>query len=205
MLKAIELTCERGGRTLFHGLSFELRGGELLRLAGENGSGKTSLLRILCGLLSPNAGEVRWKDASIQSLREDYAQALVYLGHAPAVKDELSAAENLQIACRLAGKAFAQEQLSAALDRMGLARKDVPVKKLSQGQRRRAALARLVLSEAVPLWLLDEPFSALDVAAAKVLEDLIAAHVAGGGAVVYTTHQEVGITASRTIELAAVT
>jgi len=204
VLKAIELTCERGGRTLFHGLSFALRGGELLRLAGENGSGKTSLLRILCGLLSPNAGEVRWKDAGIQSLREDYAQALVYLGHAPAVKDELSAAENLEIACRLAGKAFAPERISAALNRMGLARKDVPVKKLSQGQRRRAALARLALSETVPLWLLDEPFAALDVAAAKVLEDLIAVHVAGGGTVIYTTHQEVGIKASRTLELAAV-
>ena len=204
MLKAIELRCERGGRTLFQGLSFELRGGDLLRLAGQNGSGKTSLLRILCGLLWPNAGEVRWKDASIHSLREDFAQALVYLGHAPAVKDELSAAENLEIACRLAGKAVHEEQVIAALDRMGLARRDVPVKKLSQGQRRRAALARLVLSESVPLWLLDEPFSALDVAAAKVVEDLIAAHVAGGGTVVYTTHQEVGITASCTIELEAV-
>jgi heme exporter protein A len=205
VLKAIELTCERGGRTLFQGLSFELRGGELLRLAGENGSGKTSLLRILCGLLSPNAGEVRWKDADIGSLREEYAQALVYLGHAPAVKDELSAAENLEIARRLAGKAVREEQVFAALDRMGLSRKDLPVRKLSQGQRRRSALARLVLSESVPLWLLDEPFSALDVAAAKVVEDLIAAHVAGGGAVVYTTHQEVGISASRTIELGAVT
>ncbi len=203
MLKAIELTCERGGRTLFQGLSFELRGGELLRLAGENGSGKTSLLRILCGLLSPNAGEVRWKDASIGSLREDYARALVYLGHAPAVKDEMSAAENLEVACRLAGNTVTEKEVLAALERMGLARRDVPVKKLSQGQRRRAALARLVLSQSVPLWLLDEPFSALDAAAAKGLEDLITTHVAGGGAVVYTTHQEVGITASRTIELRA--
>jgi heme exporter protein A len=203
VLKAIELTCERGGRALFQGLSFELGGGELLRLGGENGSGKTSLLRILCGLLSPNAGEVRWNDASIRSLREDYARALVYLGHAPAVKDDLSAAENLDIACRLAGNSVSEEQVFAALDRMGLARKDVAVRKLSQGQRRRAALARLVLSASVPLWFLDEPFSALDVAAAKVVADLIAAHVAGGGAVVYTTHQEVGITASRTIELGA--
>src|SRR4051812_6386651 len=205
VLKAIELTCERGGRTLFQGLSFELRGGELLRLGGQNGSGKTSLLRILCGLLSPSAGEVRWNDAKIHSLREDYAQALVYLGHAPAVKDDLSAAENLAIACRLAGKAVLDEQVVAALDRMGLARTDIPVKKLSQGQRGRAALARLALSDSTPLWLLDEPFSALDVAAAKVVEDLIAAHVAAGGAVVYTTHQEVGITASRTIELGAAT
>jgi heme exporter protein A len=189
---------------LFQGLSFELRGGELLRLAGQNGSGKTSLLRILCGLLAPTRGEVRWKDAQISELREDYAVDLVYLGHAPAVKDELSAAENLGIGCRLAGKAVSAQEVAGALERMGLARKDVPVKKLSQGQRRRAALARLVLSAAVPLWLLDEPFSALDAAAGKGLEDLIARHVAQGGAVIYTTHQEVGISASRTIELAAV-
>ena len=201
MLKAIELTCERGGRTLFEGLSFELRGGELLRLAGQNGSGKTSLLRILCGLLAPKSGEVRWGGTDIHSLREDYAKALVYVGHAPAVKDELTAAENLDVACRLAGAAPSRREVSAALEHLGLQRKDVPVKRLSQGQRRRAALARLALSRSVPLWLLDEPFSALDTAAARVVEDLVAGHVAGGGTVVYTTHQEVGITASVVIEL----
>ena len=201
MLKAIELKCERGGRTLFEGLSFELRGGQLLRLGGQNGSGKTSLLRILCGLLVPSAGEVRWKDSGIHALREDYARDLVYLGHAPAVKDELSASENLEIACRLAGKAVAKAQVYGALEQMGLAPKDVPVRKLSQGQRRRAALARLVLSDAVPLWLLDEPFAALDTAAAKVIEGLIGRHVAGGGVAIYTTHQEVAVTASLVIEL----
>lgn len=201
MLKAVELTCERGGRALFQGLSFELRGSELLRVAGENGSGKTSLLRILCGLLAPAAGEVRWGEERIQSLREDYAKQLVYLGHAPAVKDELTPAENLEIACRLAGRSLPRRAIREALERFGLAGREVPAKKLSQGQQRRAALSRLALSESVPLWLLDEPFSALDAAAALLTERLIAQHVARGGVVVYTTHQEVGITASRVIEL----
>lgn len=201
MLKAIELTCERGGRALFRGLGFELRAGELLRIAGENGTGKTSLLRILCGLLEPAAGEVRWRDEPIRSLREDYARELVYLGHAPAVKDELTPAENLQVTCRLAGLAVSMQDIQSALGRFGLSGRDVPTKKLSQGQRRRAALARLVLSDSVPLWLLDEPFSALDAAAARLTEELIAAHAARGGSAIYTTHQEAGITASRVIEL----
>lgn len=201
MLKAIELTCERGGRALFRGLSFELGAGELLRIAGENGTGKTSLLRILCGLLEPVAGEVRWREEPIRSLREDYARELVYLGHAPAVKDELTPAENLEITCRLAGSPRPATRIREALGRFGLADRDIPTKKLSQGQRRRAALARLALSESIPLWLLDEPFSALDVAAARFTEGLIAEHVARGGSAIYTTHQEVGIKASRVIEL----
>ena len=200
MLKATELTCERGGRTLFQGLSFELGGGELLRIAGENGKGKTSLLRILCGLLDPVAGEVRWRDEPIRSLREDYSRELVYLGHAPAVKDELTPAENLEITCRLAGKEVSSQRVRAALEQFGLTGNPT-TKRLSQGQRRRAALARLLLSESIPLWLLDEPFSALDAAAARFTEGLIAEHVARGGAAIYTTHQEAGITASRVIEL----
>ena len=189
MLEARELGCERGGRRLFGSLSFSLAAGEGLRIAGANGRGKTSLLRILCGLLTPAAGEVRWKGEPIQGMKEEYSGQLVYVGHAPAVKDELTAAENLSIACRLAGHARSQGQVSAALRTL-----DVPeralVKTLSQGQRRRAALARLVLSEAVPLWLLDEPLAALDVEAARRVETLVAEHIGRGGMVVYTTHQE---------------
>ena len=199
MLEAVGLQCVRQQRTLFNSLSFFLRAGERLRVAGANGSGKTSLLRILCGLLAPSAGEVRWQGQKIDSLREEYARHLVYLGHAPAVKDDLTPAENLEIACRLAGFAAKTE---AALARLGVPG-DVPVRKLSQGQRRRAALARLVVSEQVPLWLLDEPYAALDAQAAATVDALIAGHAARGGAVIFTTHQETGAAATRVIELHA--
>lgn len=203
MLEASNLDCRRGGRTLFRSLSFALQGGELLRIAGANGSGKTSLLKILCGLLAPEAGEVRWQGASIQHLREDFSRQLVYLGHAPAVKDDLTAAENLTVACTLAGRTASPQQAREALESYGLAANDVAVRRLSQGQRRRAALARLLLSADAPLWLLDEPFAALDAAAARFTEELIASHVARGGAVVYTTHQEanIGAAALRVLEL----
>jgi len=199
MLEAVGLQCVRQQRTLFNSLSFFLRAGERLRVAGANGSGKTSLLRILCGLLAPSAGEVRWQGQKIDSLREEYARHLVYLGHAPAVKDDLTPAENLEIACRLAGFAAKTE---AALARLGVPG-DVPVRKLSQGQRRRAALARLVVSEQVPLWLLDEPYAALDAQATATVDALIAGHAARGGAVIFTTHQETGAAATRVIELHA--
>ncbi|MGH8721363.1 MAG: cytochrome c biogenesis heme-transporting ATPase CcmA [Burkholderiales bacterium] len=203
MLEASNLDCQRGGRTLFRGLSFSLQGGELLRIAGANGSGKTSLLKILCGLLLPDAGDVRWRGTPIRQLREDYSRHLVYLGHAPAVKDDLTAAENLTIACALAGRTATPQETKQALDSYGLPASAAPVRRLSQGQRRRAALARLLLSADAPLWLLDEPFAALDASAARLTEELIARHLAGGGAVAYTTHQEANIDAAvrRVIEL----
>jgi heme exporter protein A len=126
----------------------------------------------------------------------------VYVGHAPAVKDELTAAENLSIACRLAGQAFAKEEIAAALRKLSVP-EGVFVKRLSQGQRRRAALARLVLSESVPLWLLDEPFAALDAAAVGFMEELIGAHAARGGMAAFTTHQETRLQATRTLDLEA--
>jgi heme exporter protein A len=203
VLEAQNLSCARGGRELLRGLSFALTGGELLRVVGANGSGKTSLLKILCGLLAPDGGEVRWRGAPIHELREDYSRHLLYLGHAPAVKDDLSATENLAVACTLAGRRASPQQAQHALASYGLAAHTVPVRRLSQGQRRRAALARLVLSADAPLWLLDEPFAALDAAAVRFTEALIASHVAQGGAVVYTTHQEatIGAAAPRVVEL----
>jgi heme exporter protein A len=201
VLEAAGLDCERSGRTLFRGLSFTVARGELLRIGGPNGSGKTSLLRILCGLLTPTQGEVRWRGTSVRQLAEEYSRDLVYIGHASALKDDLTPYENLDIACRLAGVPAHREALAEALGAFAVP--ELPVRRLSQGQRRRAALARLLLSEGVPLWLLDEPFAALDAAAASSAEELIARHLKAGGSVVYTTHQQAGLDSSaRVIDLA---
>ena len=164
--------------------------GELLRIAGSNGSGKTSLLRILAGLLTPGRGEVRWKGEPVARLREEFSRELVFLGHAPAVKDDLTPAENLEFACRLAGLSPEASSLRKALEAFAVP--DRPVRRLSQGQRRRAALARLVLSAAAPLWLLDEPLNALDADGRKRLGALVERHLEGGGAVLAASHQQLG-------------
>ena len=194
MLEARRLECTRGEKKLFRDLSFKLGRGQLLRVAGANGSGKTSLLRIMCGLVAPSAGELRWKGQSIRTEREEYSRNLVFIGHLNALKDDLTALENLQFAAALGGLPAGREHTLAGLDRFGVAHcAELPAKVLSQGQRRRVSLARLALSPAVPLWILDEPFSALDVAAVAELEQLLAAHITSGGMVVLTTHQEVQV------------
>jgi heme exporter protein A len=196
MLEAHQLECTRGERRLFHNLNFRLDRGQLLRVAGANGSGKTSLLRIMCGLLAPSAGELRWQGKSIRSEREEYCKNLVFVGHLNALKDDLTALENLQFAAALGGMPAEARRMLEALDRFGVAHcADLPAKVLSQGQRRRVALAKLALSNEVPLWILDEPFSALDVRAVAELETLLAEHVASGAMVVLTTHQEVRVVA----------
>jgi heme exporter protein A len=196
-LEAVDLHCVRGGRTLFDGLNFKLRGGELLRVAGPNGSGKTSLLRIACGLLEPDRGQVRWDGEDVRKLREEFWVRLLYIGHANALKDDLTAAENLGVACALAGLIVHERQLADALRRLGLSGcEKLPARALSQGQRRRVALARLALGAAARLWVLDEPFTALDAAAIDCVQGLIGGHVAGGGAVMYTTHYEASIVAA---------
>jgi len=202
MLEALSVGCVRGDRRLFSGVGFALAPGRLLRVAGANGSGKTSLLRILCGLLAPVEGEVRWNSAGIGSQRDEYHRNLLYIGHLNGLKDELSPLENLEVSAVLAGLPAGLEARLAALGAFGLAASaDAAVRHLSQGQRRRVALARLALSAAVPLWILDEPFTALDTHAVKHLESLIAAHLGAGGMVVLTTHMEVSIAAADVLRL----
>lgn len=192
MLELSDLACVRGGRQLFAGLSALVARGELLRVHGANGAGKTSLLRMLCGLLAPAQGDIRWRGQRIATLREEYGRQLVYLGHAAALKDDLSAIENLVAAGVLAGVALRDGDAAAALAESGMrGRETWPARTLSQGQRRRVALARLVLSSAVPLWVLDEPFTALDADACQWLLTLLTAHLGRNGIVVLTSHQPV--------------
>ncbi len=154
---------------------------------------------MLCGLGAADAGEVRWCGVSIRALREAYWREVVYLGHAHALKQDLSATENLRIACTLAGHAVMPGAARAALEAFGLAAcAHLPVRALSQGQKRRSALARLALSAHVPLWILDEPFAALDGDAVAHLERIILAQVAAGGSVIFTTHQTAAISTSIT-------
>lgn len=194
-LEAHALACQRGDRLLFSGLNFSLRPGEALHVEGHNGSGKTSLLRILCGLSRPVEGEIRWGGDAIGELGDEYFGQLFYLGHHNAVKDELSVFENLVLASRMRGVSATAETLLDALARMGLAGlEELPAGMLSQGQRRRLALSQLLLSRA-PLWILDEPFNALDRKAVAHLKTTIEEHLRKGGVLVMTTHQDVPLAA----------
>ena len=194
MLEAIDLECRRGDRLLFTGLSVRVAPGACLHIAGENGSGKTSLLRIACGLMAPTAGIVRWQGDDIRRMREAYWDQLAYVGHLNGVKDDLTAAENVHISAAIAGWPADDTIVRAALVAFGLAGfEDRPARTLSQGQRRRVALARLWCASAVRLWILDEPFTALDTRGVAALSELIGAHLARAGSVVFTTHQDVAL------------
>jgi len=202
MLQAESLACERGGRLLFKALEFSLAPGTLLRVAGPNGAGKTSLLRILCGIARPAAGRLLWSGEDAHALGEEYTRRLAFLGHLSAIKEDLTPRENLRFALRLAGLAPEAAALGAALARLGLAgREDVPARYLSQGQKRRAALARLALAGAQPLWILDEPLAALDVDAIDTVIELVSEHLAAGGMAVLTTHQEIEFAAASVVRV----
>lgn len=202
MLETLQIEITRGNRKLFGNLSLELKPGTLLLVTGSNGSGKTSLLRALCGLLAPSSGEIRWHGENIRVLREDYWKNLLYIGHNNALKGDLTTSENLAALCALSGVAANAVQRQSALAQFGLAdREHSPAKSLSQGQRRRTALARLALGSVLPLWVLDEPFSALDSAAIAHLQSIISQHLANSGMVVMTTHQDVPIKAPAVVEL----
>ena len=189
MLEVRNLACSRGDHRLFSGLSFALHPGQIMQVQGANGSGKTSLLRALCGFLMPDEGDILWSGESIRGLEENYYAEMLYLGHLNAIKDELNALENLRISAGLSGFELDEKEALSALRRMGLrGRKLLPTKVLSQGQRRRVALARLLVNHA-KLWILDEPLTALDVGAVHLIQECIAEHLARGGMVIFTTHQ----------------
>jgi len=194
MLEVQNLACMRGDRRLFADINFSLEPGELLYVHGHNGSGKTTLLRTLCGLILQEEGEVLWQGQNIRSLREDFARDVLYLGHKNGIKGDLNGLENLQVASVLDGFPISEQQAWDALERIGLdGHEDLETKLLSQGQKRRVALARLLVNKA-RLWVLDEPFTALDKDAVVLLQTVIREHLDAGGIVVLTTHQEVPLT-----------
>jgi heme exporter protein A len=197
MLEVINLTCVRGTRRLFKELSFTAESGELVELRGPNGSGKTSLLRILCGLAMPAAGEVRWNGTGIRSLREEYFGAVAYLGHQNAVKDELTAIENLRISSAVCGYALDKKEAQEILKRVGLTQQqNLPARVLSAGQRRRLGMTRLLTSKA-RLWILDEVLTSLDDAAMNLSREFISEHLKQDGIAIVATHQDLGLAAPR--------
>lgn len=201
-LQGFQLGCTRGERELFSNLNFQIEAGDAMQVAGANGSGKTSLLRMLSGLTSPAEGEVRWGGRDIRSIREAFGSQLIYLGHANGVKDDLFAWENVVVASTLAGNPVSRDDAYDVLDQLGLDRAaDLPTRSLSQGQRKRVALARLWLCKKTTLWILDEPFTALDKNAVIELCTTLDAHLARGGMVIYTTHQEINLCAQRQLNL----
>ncbi|HUH59600.1 MAG TPA: cytochrome c biogenesis heme-transporting ATPase CcmA [Candidimonas sp.] len=190
-LEATGLACLKGERMLFRGLGMQVARGQMLRLAGTNGIGKTSLLRILAGLAVPEEGAVCWHGRSISEHPEAFQRDSLYLGHALALNEGLTPLENLRFAAACAGDSSAVSHCADALARLGMAgQMHLPVSVLSQGQRRRAALARLPLSHARSLWMLDEPFAALDADAIAIVAEMLHAHCAKGGLVVMITHQD---------------
>lgn len=203
MLTATALSCVRGERRLFAGLDLAVGPGEWLHVQGENGAGKTSLLRILAGLSPAAEGEVRWRGEPIQALAEDYRRHLLFLGHQGAVKEELTPLENLTLASRLDGTTLGEAEALKALARFGLrGREDLAVRFLSAGQKRRVLLARLAVRKAT-LWILDEPFTALDVKAVEMLSGLIVEHVTNGGIAILTSHQSIPLPNGKILKVGA--
>ena len=187
LLETVALACERDWRMLFERLDLRLGAVEMLQVVGPNGSGKTSLLRLLCGLMQPTAGQVRLNGRPLEEQRGELARNLLWIGHAAGIKGLLSAEENLAWLCALHQPAD-KTAIWRALEAVGLRGfEDVPCHTLSAGQQRRVALARLYL-DAPPLWILDEPFTALDKQGVAQLEEHLARHCEDGGLVVLTTH-----------------
>ena len=195
------MACVRGDRRLFKDVNFTLEAGTLMQVHGPNGSGKTSLLRILCGLSNPALGEITWNGTGIRTLGYEYLSNLTYIGHLSGTKDDLTVLENIRISSALAGMQITEAQARKALAYMGLkGRELLPAKVLSQGQRRRVALARLLVCK-TKLWILDEPLAALDVMAVKLIQRLLERHLADEGMVIMTTHQDIEVTTFSKVNL----
>lgn len=189
LLKVVDLFCERDERTLFDGLAFTLAAGELMQIEGANGSGKTTLLRILSGLSNDFEGEIYWRGKLIEKMKDEFLSSMLYFGHQPGVKGMLTPVENLQWYSAI-HPALSEEKILAALDAVGLkGYEDVPCHSLSAGQNRRVSLARLYMNTAT-LWILDEPFTAIDKRGVAAKEKWLAGHVAAGGSVILTTHHD---------------
>jgi heme exporter protein A len=185
------LACIRDDRTLFSGLGFGVDTGEALIIEGRNGTGKTTLLRAICGIRRPDEGEILWAGESIERLGPDYHRHVAYVGHNDGVKRELTVAENLRMARALGSEG--RMSIAEALDKVRLAGfEDVVAINLSAGQRRRLALARLLVTDSL-LWVLDEPFTSLDRHGVRLVEELMTTHVANGGMLVMTSHHEVSV------------
>lgn len=190
LLEACQLEASRDDRVLFSGLDFRLEPGHMLQITGRNGVGKTTLLNMVAGLCRPAEGQVRWCGAPVEQDYASYLGCLSFLGHLGGLKLALSPLENLRFFCRLRAVPVADTGLLAALRKVGLyGYEDVPAGRLSAGQKRRAALARLFV-EGTPLWILDEPFTAIDKAGVAELEGWLGEHVAEGGMILLTTHHE---------------
>lgn len=203
-LSAEGLTLRRGTRTLFSGLTFALESGQALILRGANGSGKTSLLRVLAGLTRPDAGAIFWEGEKISPFNKQLAAATRYLGHLNSVKDDLTSLENLADALALDGSPLTGTVLKSALDSVGLrTQRDLAARRLSQGQKRRIGLAHLTLCKK-SLWLLDEPTNALDADGVTLFARLVDAHLAGGGLACIATHTEIPLAKpGRVLDLSA--
>ena len=203
MLEAQDVAAQRGAALLFSGLSFALQPGTVLFVTGPNGSGKTTLLRIAAGLTQPAGGRLRWGGAEVDAFDPALRAATLFIGHAAALKEELTAEENLASLVELHGVKVEAMELTGALSDWALSRqRSLPARVLSEGQRRRVGLARLRLVQR-PLWVLDEPTTALDAAGVEALQELMAAHLAHGGMALIATHRDLAVPvgASRSLSL----
>ena len=202
LLETVDLSCIRGDRLLFEGLSVRVSAGEVVQIHGPNGSGKTTLLRILCGLQPPAGGHVRWRGRTVTPGAPEMRADVQYVGHAGGVKLDLTPRENLDVAIALGARPTGTTA-DAALARLGLRRfRDVPARTLSAGQRQRVALARL-LTCAAALWVLDEPFTALDARGVAVVDAMLREHTGAGGGAMITSHHPVALsgTAPRLVRI----